>query len=264
MARTEVEFDFQRYVALRRGLAEKRARDGAAYSYRGEHRIRRTLTVARPVAIAIEATVRLWQSKARGELFASGVKATTSEQPRAHQLVARAARTLGIPAPPLYVAAAKDGLEAHALGTDEEAYLVLPPNALEAFTDDELLFVLGHAIGHIHNGQVVLTTALYYLAHDAAFYVRWVVQPAILALRGWLRRAELTCDRAGLLCSPSLDVAAAVLDKQGVRGGRRDKRLAALRLFADSAFYRAHIEAGPGGLSATELDDEVAKIVSVL
>jgi len=262
MARGEVEFDFQRYVALRRGQAEKRARDGAAYSYRGEHRIRRTLTVARPVAIAIEATVRLWQSKARDELFASGVKATAADHPRAHQLVARGARTLGIPAPPTYVAG--DGLEAHALGTDEEAYLVVPPKALETFDDDELTFALGHALGHIHNGQVVLTTALYYLSHDAAFYVRWVVQPAILALRGWLRRAEITCDRAALLCSPSLDVATAVLDKQGVRGGRREKRLAALRLFADSAFYRSHIEAGPGGLSASELDDEVAKIVSVL
>jgi Zn-dependent protease with chaperone function len=262
MPRGEVEFDFQRYVALRRGQAEKRARDGAAYAYRGEHRLRRTLSVARPVAIAIEGTVRLWQSKARDELLASGVKATATDHPRVHQLAARAARALGMAAPPTYVAG--EGLDVLALGTDEESYVVVPPTAADAFDDAELAFALGHALGHVHNGQVVLTTALYYLSHDAAFYVRWVVQPAILALKGWLRRAEITCDRAGLLASPSLDAAAAVLAKQGVRGGRRDKRLAALRLFAESAYFRAHTEAGPGGTSASELDDEVAKIVSLL
>ena len=262
MARAEVEFDFQRYVAIRRGQAEKRARDGAAYAYRGEHRIRRTLAVARPVAIAIEATVRQWQARARDELLASGVKATASDHPRAYRAVLRGARALEIPAPTIYVSG--DELEPQALGTDEEAYVVISAKTLDALDDDELAFAIGHTLGHIHNGQVTLTTALYYLSHDAAFYVRWIVQPAILTLRGWLRRAEITCDRAGLLCARSLEVADTTMTKLGVRERRRDKRMAVLRLFADSAYYRTHAGIGPGGMSASDLDDEVAKIVSVL
>src|SRR5262245_30522736 len=176
----EVEFDFQRYVAIRKGQAEKRARDGAAYAYRGEHRIRRTLYVARPVAIAIEATVRQWQARARDELLASGVKASASDHPRAYRAALRCAAALEIPAPSVYVAG--DDLEPQALGTDEEAYAVVSTRTVDALDDDELAFAIGHVMGHIHNGQVALTTALYYLSHDAAFYVRWIVQPAILAL----------------------------------------------------------------------------------
>ena len=39
----------------------------------------------------------------------------------------------------------------------------------------------------------------------------WIIQPAIIALRQWMRRAEITCDRAGLLCCAGLGGAARLL-----------------------------------------------------
>jgi Zn-dependent protease with chaperone function len=294
----EVDLDFARYVALRRGAAETRARDGAAYAYTGEHKVRRALMFARPVTLAIEATVRLWKNVARAELLGSSVKVTDQQFPKVYEIVARCAATLHIPVPTVYVAPALGTLDAHTLGTDEDAYIVLNAALVDHLDADELAFVIGHECGHIHNNHVVYTTALYYLTHAAAFYVRWVVQPAILALRAWARRAEITCDRAGLLCVRDEEVATAAIVKLALgsqklykdlkideylkqldevkRGIGRfgeifrshpylPKRIEALRRFAASGFYRQFTGLGAGeGLSGQDCDAQVAQILSVI
>ena len=292
----DVDFDFATYVLKRRGLAEQRARDGAAYAYTGERRVARTLQVARPVTLAIEATVRLWKTMKRADLLGSSVKVTDQQFPRIYEIAARCAAVLHIPVPTIYVAAAPE-LNAHTLGTDTDAYIVLNSVLVDHLDDRELAFVIGHECGHIQNNHVVLTTSLHYLTVAAAFYVRWIVQPAILGLKAWARRAEVTCDRAGLLCVRDLDVATAAIVKLGLGSqklskeldvaeymkqleeGKRGlgrvaelfrshpylpKRLEALRIFAQSGFYQAWIGHREGGLPADECDAEVAKILSVL
>lgn len=295
-APSDIDLDFARYVALRRGRADQRARDGAAYAYSGEHRIRRTLAAARPVTLAIEATVRLWKSMARADLLGTSVKVTDQQFPRLYAITTRCAETLGIPVPAVYVAPAIGELNAHTLGTDEDAYIVLNAALVDHLTDEELVTVVGHECGHIHNNHVVFTTALYYLTVAASFYVRWIVQPAILALQAWSRRAEVTCDRAGLICSRNEEVTTAAIVKLALgsqklykelnveeylkqlpearRGVGRiseyfrshpylPKRIEALRLFAQSAFYKRY-QGEAGGMAADAVDAQVAKLLSVL
>jgi Zn-dependent protease with chaperone function len=292
----DVDLDFARYIAMRRGAAEKRARDGAAYAYSGEHRVRRALQAARPVTLAIEATVRLWKSMAKAELLGTCVKVTDQQFPRLYSIAARCAEVLGIPVPVVYVAPAIGELNAHTLGTDEDAYIVVNAALVDHLTDDELTFVIGHECGHIHNNHVVYSTALYYLSVAASFYVRWIVQPAVLALRAWSRRAEITCDRAGLLCVREPEVAEAAMVKlalgsqklykdlkveeylkqldEGKKGIGRigeyfrshpylPKRLESLRLFAQSSYYRRFVGAGPDGVDSAQLDAKVAELLSV-
>jgi Zn-dependent protease with chaperone function len=294
---SDIDLDFKRYVLLRRGQAADRAQGGAAYAYAGEHRVRRTLSAARPVTMAIEATVRLWQNVARSELLGSAVKVTDLQFPRIYAIVARCAATLHIPVPAVYIAPDVGSLNAHTLGTEEDSYIVLNSALVDHLDDGELTFVIGHECGHIHNSHVVFTTALHYLTSAAAFYVRWIVQPAILALRAWSRRAEITCDRAGLMCTKDLTVATSALVKlalgssklskdfhieeylkqsdEGRKGAGRfaemfrshpyvPKRIEAMRVFAETVLYRRHAGLGEGGVPAQEADLKVAKIVSVL
>jgi Zn-dependent protease with chaperone function len=127
-------------------------------------------------------------------------------------------------------------------------------------------------------------------------FVRWVVQPAIMTLQAWSRRAEITCDRAALLCTRDLDATLAALVKisLGLEGDdqvniaaylenlpdtRRGvgryaelfrshpylpKRVQALRLFADSAYYKsARGDDATGAPSTDEIDIQVAEILSV-
>ena len=48
---------------------------------------------------------------------------------------------------------------------------------VDHYSDEELLTVIGHECGHIHNSHVVYLTALHYLTHIAGVFVRWIVQP---------------------------------------------------------------------------------------
>ena len=297
---SDVDFDFTRYIALRRGAAEKRSRDGAAYAYTGEYRVRRALQAAKPVTLAIEATVRLWKSIERAKLLGTAVKVTDQQFPRIYQMTARCAEILQIPQPSVYVGAGGGALNAHTLGTDEDAYIVLNAEIIDHLSDPELMAVLGHECGHIHNNHVVYATALHYLSVSASFYVKWIVQPAILALRAWSRRAEITCDRAALLCTKDLEVTTGALVKlslgsqklykdlkideylkqldEGRKGVGRfteyfrshpymPKRIEALRLFARSSFYRrfAGVAGEPGEptLDSADVDAKVADLVSV-
>jgi Zn-dependent protease with chaperone function len=283
----DVDLDFTKYVAVRRGAAAAAAREGAAYGYSGEHRVRRTLLYARPVALAVEATVRVWKNAARAELLGSAVKATDQQHARLYAVAARCAALLRLPAPEVYVSNDLDS-DSWTLGTEDDAYIVLGAQLVERFTDEELAFVVGHELGHIHNNHVVFNTALYYLTKGAAFLVKAMVQPATLPLKAWARRAEITCDRAGLLCTRDLDVAIRAMVKR--QTGTRDvdvaahlaelgsgsriaeifrshpflpKRIEALRMFSQSAYFRRHAGLGEGGLAAHDCDDEVAKLLSV-
>jgi hypothetical protein len=48
-----VDFDFAKWIAMRRGTLEQQQREGATYAFSGERKFRRTLTIARPVTMAL-------------------------------------------------------------------------------------------------------------------------------------------------------------------------------------------------------------------
>lgn len=289
-----IDFDFARYISYRRGVVQTRARDGAAYAYAGERKVRRALTTARPVSMAIEATTRLWKRAAKNELLGTAVKISDQQFPRAQQAAVRACRALRLEVPPLYAAPSAHKIQAQVLGTNDDSYIVLNAGLIDRFSDDELVSAIGNELGHIQNNHVVYSTALFYLTHEAMMFVRWIVQPAIMTLQAWSRRAEITCDRAALLCTRDLEATVAALVKlslgsdqtinideyleqlPGTRTGvgkyaelfrshpYLPKRVEALRLFAASRFYRK-FSGGEidGSLSTDELDAQVAEVLKV-
>jgi len=293
---TQIDFDFGRYIAERRGQVEQQVRDGGVYAYSGELRARRRLNTVRPVIMAIEATTRLWKNVDKAELLGTSVKVTDRQFPRVYQSVAKVAQVLRMRAPSVYMLPASSSIKAKALGTNDDAYIVLNSQLLDYLDDAELQALVGHEMGHIHNGQVLYVTALHYLTYSATMMVRWAVQPAIMSLQAWSRRAEITCDRAALLATRDLDVTLGALIKisMGLEGDEQvdiadylanlpktaggmgrfaemfrahpylPKRVRALRLFADSKLFKtARGENAEGALSADDVDAQVDKIISV-
>ena len=285
-----VEFDFAKYIAERRGQVASRAQTGTTYAFSGERKLRRSFTGTAPVAMAIEATNRLWNEKARDDLLREA-RTAAEDAPRVWTAAKRAATALGCPLPSVYLAPPSFAVRLTALGTDDQPYVVLRTDAAQGLTDDELVAALGFALGHIQNGHVVYTTTTHYLTHAAIFFVRWMVQPALVGLKAWARRSLITCDRAALLASRNLDVTQAALvklelgtDHPDVEGyvkappassgmGRvtemfrahplLPKRLTALRLFADGALYAKTIGADPAGKPSTDdIDKQVADLLS--
>jgi Zn-dependent protease with chaperone function len=244
--------------------------------------------------MAIEATSRLWRSAAKSELLGTSIRVTDQQYPRLAAAAKKAATALHLETPPVYVAPSSSKVRAHALGTNHDAYIVVNNSLVERFSDEELVALVGNELGHIQNNHVVYTTALFYLTHSAMMFVRWIVQPAIMTLQAWARRAEITCDRAALLATRDLGVTLTALIKfevgledasnfdvdeylQQLPGTKKGigrfaelfrsypylpKRVQALNVFADGALYKRVI-GETGGLSAEEVDGQVQKILSM-
>jgi Zn-dependent protease with chaperone function len=249
--------------------------------------------------LATAATVRLWQSAARSEILGTSVKVSDKQFPELYRLVQDCAARLQIPTPTVYIAPQIGALDAHTFGTDDDSFIVISGALVDHLTAEELRFVIGHECGHVQNNHAVYVTALYYLTVSAGFFVRWIVKPAVLALQSWARRAELTCDRAGLLCGGDLGTAQRALIKLALGsrklGERVDieayleqlaesqkspgrvlellhshpylpKRAEALKLFAQTHYFlRATGDetARTEGKSLEWCDAEVSRIVSV-
>jgi Zn-dependent protease with chaperone function len=252
-----VDLDLQRYIERKKGARDAQTREGAAYAYSGDLRVKNTLFSLRPVTMAVEATGRLWKSVARAELLEHAVQVSPEQLPRVDALIEQAARTLHIPRPAVYVSSrlpdSKDGsmTHAHTLGTDDDPYVVLDERAVLSLNDSELLFVLGQECGHIQNNHVVFTTAIYYLAHAANRFLKWIVTPATLALSAWARRAEITCDRAGVICVRNLDTAAAVLLKRGLKEPVDIETLLAPKRTSSTTNGVPHAESEPRNVEET-------------
>jgi Zn-dependent protease with chaperone function len=290
-----VDFDFARWIAARRGAMEQQAREGAVYAFTGERKFRRTLAIARPVTMALEATTRLWRDVARTELLGTAVKVTDQQYPRVYEAAKAAGAALRVRVPVIF-AAPTSSIKIKVLGTEDAPHLIVNLDLAEKLDDTELVAAIGHELGHVQNGHILLVTALHYLSSSAAFFVRWIVQPAIIALQAWSRRAEVTCDRAALLAVRDLDktLAAMVRLELGLDKGSAfnaeeylrampdvkkglgrfaemfrshpyvPKRVQMLRLFAGSALYAQITGQDPTGKpNMNDVDKQVSDLISV-
>ena len=297
----KIDLSFSGYVAARKGVSAARSREGAAYSYAGDLRVRQALGKIRPVTLAVEAAVRFWQTVEKSRMLGTSVKVTDKQFPNLHKLALSCAQTLQIAVPTLYVSPNIGSLNAHTFGTTDDAYIVLNAALIDHLSEPELLDVIGHECGHVQNDHAVYLTTLYFLSHAGGTFLRWGAKPVTLALNAWARRAEITCDRTGLLCTRSLDVSIACLVKlalgskklyselnldeylrqlEEARGpGRLDelsrthpylpKRVAALRLFAETTYFKSLMKGGTDvspvvGISKEECDARVAELLTVL
>jgi Zn-dependent protease with chaperone function len=290
-----VDFDFARWIAARRGAMEQSAREGAAYAFSGERKFRRNLMLARPVTMALEATTRLWRDVARTELLGTAVKVSDQQYPRVYEAAKAAGASLRVKVPVIFAAPNKS-FKVKVLGTEDSPHLIVNMELAEALDDTELVAAIAHELGHIQNGHILYTTALHYLNTGAAFFVRWVVQPAIMTLQAWSRRAEVTCDRASLLAVRDLDktLTSMVRTEMGLDKGSAfnaeeylralpdvkkgigryaelfrsypyvPKRVQAVRLFAGSALYAQVTGQDPSGKpTLNDVDKQCAELISV-
>ncbi len=296
MARIQ-DLDFRRFVREREAERPGRVQDnGHAYAYVSDRNTRFAFEHAKPVELAVAAAVRMFKHVGKAELLGRAVKVGPRQFPRVHALASGCAETLGLTVPTVYVANSPH-LNAATYGTNEDSFVMLNSALVDHMSDEELLSVLGHECGHIHNNHVVYLTALHYLTNVAGLFFRNLGLPVLLGLRAWSRRAEITCDRAGVLCAGDLQVSIRALTKlalgsqklydelnidafleqyeEGQQSFGRfgevlashpwlPKRVMALKVFGDSELYRRAASLGDDGLSMEEVDARVHQIIKIV
>ncbi|MGI5130841.1 M48 family metallopeptidase [Pseudonocardia sp. CA-107938] len=150
----------------------------------------------------------------RGErlmALASAIRVGERQFPTLDRLRLECAATLDLPVTPNVYVARSGEANAFAIGMDQP-FIVLTTDLVEALDAEALRFVIGHEMGHILSGHAVLRTLLIRLVQLQASMSLVPIgalglRVVIAALREWFRKAELTCDRAGLLCGQDAQAA---------------------------------------------------------
>jgi Zn-dependent protease with chaperone function len=161
------------------------------------------------------------ESAIRVIFTASAVKVTEKQCPDLYAKLQIACTTLGVDMPELFVQ--QSPIPNAFTGGVKRPVIVLYSALLERLTDEEVLAVVSHEVGHIHAEHVLYLTAarLIELAANAAI----VAAPLAMlikqlmsltmryALLAWARRAELSCDRAALLVTQDQHVVGSTMMK---------------------------------------------------
>jgi Zn-dependent protease with chaperone function len=294
----EISFDFKAYIEKRKGTDEALARSGAPYAYPGDQRVLRTLNQVTPVRLAVEGTGHLWKTFARNALLKAATRVKENQFSAIHHASLACAIRLQIPRPTIYITPQNNDFDIQTLGSDEESCLFINGVLVDHLSPDELRFVIGQHLGHLQNNHVGYLTALYYLTFSANQYLRWIVSPAVSALGAWQRRAQITSDRAGLICNGEMDTALSALIKLGLGSVRLaqdppiqaylqqlkekrpqepllrellaenpflQERLAALQLFSQTHYYLKAAQKDPlesEGNSLSWCDAQVRQVLS--
>ncbi|WP_245645593.1 M48 family metallopeptidase [Pseudonocardia acaciae] len=193
-----------------------------AYEHPADRAAMATLRAVPGVAEGLKAVSGMFTE--RGErLFAlaSAIRTGPSQYAGLDQMRHECAEILDLPAVPNVFVARSTEANAYTIGIDEP-FIVMTTGLVEALDTEGLRFVLGHEMGHALSGHAVLRTILIRLL-SLQVTMSWMpagslgLRAVIAALREWFRKAELTCDRAGLLCTQ--DPAAALRAHIYLAGG---------------------------------------------
>lgn len=139
---------------------------------------------------------------------ASDVKVGPRQIPALYNMLRESCAVLDMPEPELYVSQVPE-VNAYTYG-HTRPYIVLYSGLLELMDDDEVMAVIAHELGHIKCGHVLYRTmglsidVLIFIARQflpvvgqvIGFGIQWTIETALI---NWMRRSELTGDRAALL-----------------------------------------------------------------
>lgn len=160
--------------------------------------------------------------------LASAIRVGPTQYPELDRLRNECAEALDIsPVPNLFVER-DPNVGAKTIGMDEP-FIVLTTGAVELMDTEALRFVIGHEMGHVLSGHAVYRTMLIRLI-NLQMSLSWTpvsalgMRAIVAALKEWFRKAELSCDRAGLLCSqdPSVALRAHILSAGGIDPSKID------------------------------------------
>lgn len=98
--------------------------------------------------------------------------------------------------------------------------VMIGSGCLDVLSDEELLFIMGHELGHVKSQHLLYNDLAYLISYfgaiigDMTLGIGGLLSKGLeLALLYWARMSELTCDRAGLLATQNFDISVSTIAK---------------------------------------------------
>lgn len=185
---------------------------------------------------------------------ANAVRVSANQFPRVHGLYQDVLKTLDAPDEyPLYISQTPI-VNAGAYGM-EQPFIILNSGTVALLDDQQLAYVMGHEVGHVVSDHVLyrtMTLLLLQLASMGFPIVGLAARAVLVALLEWYRKAELSCDRAGLLAIQDPETVMRSMLKMA--GGGDDSETSLQEFIVQAEEYRE------GG----DVADQVFKILNLL
>jgi Zn-dependent protease with chaperone function len=173
--------------------------------------------------------------------LASSIRVGPKQYPEIDKLRHECAETLDLGTVPNVFVFQDAQAKAGTLGMDEP-FIMLSTGLVELMSRESLRFVVGHEMGHVLSGHAVYRTIMLRLI-GLQMSLSWTpvsalgIRAIIAALSEWYRKAELSCDRAGLLCGQ--DPTAALRAQIQVAGGIDPSRIDIPSFLQQAAEYES-------------------------
>jgi len=219
-------------VSVSKSTSSKRAGERVAFpgisSRAYEHPADRAALVALRSVPGFDALLKgmfgfFSERRLRMMFLGSAVRVDERQFAGVHAIFLDAARILDIEKPPELYVTQDPTVNAWTLGLDHP-FVVVNTGLLDLLDDDELRVVLGHELGHASSGHALYSSVLFTLMRLSGVGTviplgQWGLRAIVISLKEWYRKAELSCDRAGLLVSQ--DPAAVTRVHMKMAGGAR-------------------------------------------
>jgi Zn-dependent protease with chaperone function len=150
----------------------------------------------------------------------NSILSTEKQYPRVHEIGLIAARRLGAKQSPSVYVELDRGYQSATYGSEHDAFVNVGSFLPRFLNDQELLFILGHEIGHLVSQHALWTTVSMFLVGQqrtnlmAEGVMGFISNPLKLVESGvesvvtnWMRVADFTADRAALLAVGSFEAA---------------------------------------------------------
>ena len=165
-------------------------------------------------------------SEEADQIYNESTLVNTQNYPQLNTLYQTCIDRLHIADPvPLYVTSRLTGINALSIELRGKQMILLSRQAVAQLTDEELLFVLGHELGHCQYGHMVRHTVLGLIRdmNKASETIGPLVTDMVeVPLVKWFHCSEFTADRAGLICCQSMQTAHDIFCKLGMNDMKAD------------------------------------------
>lgn len=210
-----MEHSFRTYVKRRKAVEERRMSGNGLpdYAFSVDYEYRKKLDAIPHFYNLAKKICATYASRTLQETNLRGMLVGPEQYPDIYQMGCDCARILGIGIPNIYIVN-DQSINAYTVGTDDvEPLIVIHSGLYERVTPGELRCVIGHECGHIHNQhgvynmikQLLMAAGTSAAGMISAQLMNLMTMGAEFLLNAWSRAAEVTCDRAGMICGERVE-----------------------------------------------------------